>query len=166
MKSSEIITYLGYAALIIIVIYFVTGILKISGEGLQNVLVGPLIEGMTADEKIKRRQQYMDKMEKNYEQTNKNWDKIVGDYKETLKEQMDNDEIEGFEKTKNNIKNLTNYMVETELNKLVELSGNKRSISEALSGEGDKKIDKILKYHNFLKFLEEYEPTDASIFDN
>ena len=166
MKSSEIITYLGYAALIIIVIYFVTGILKISGEGLQNVLVGPLIEGMSTDEKIKRRQQYMDKMEKNYEQTNKNWDKIVGDYKERLKEQMDNDEIEGFEKTKNNIKNLTNYMVETELNKLVELSGNKRSISEALSGEGYKKIEKILKYNNFLKFLEEYEPTDASIFDN
>ena len=37
MKSSEIITYLGYAALIIIVIYFVTGILKISGEGLAKL---------------------------------------------------------------------------------------------------------------------------------
>ena len=54
MKSGEIITYLGYAALIIIVIYFVTGILKISGEGLQNVLVGPLIEGMSANEKLQK----------------------------------------------------------------------------------------------------------------
>ena len=52
MKSGEIITYLGYAALIIIVIYFVTGILKISGEGLQNVLVGPLIEGMSANDTV------------------------------------------------------------------------------------------------------------------
>tara|TARA_Y100000813_G_C24124586_1_gene334469 strand:- start:234 stop:734 length:501 start_codon:yes stop_codon:yes gene_type:complete len=166
MKSGEIITYLGYAALIIIVIYFVTGILKISGEGLQNVLVGPLIEGMSANEKLQKRQKYMDKMEKNYEQTNKNWDKVVGDFKETLKEQMDNDEIEGFEKTKNNIKNLINYMVEYEFNNLVELCGNKKNINTAIDKDGEKKIDKILKYNNFLKFLEEYEPVDASIFDD
>jgi hypothetical protein len=166
MKSQEIITYLGYAALIILVIYFVTGILKISGEGLQNVLVGPLIEGMSANEKLQKRQKYMDKMEKNYEQTNKNWDKVVGDFKETLKEQMDNDEIEGFEKTKNNIKNLTNYMVEYEFNNLVELCGNKKNINTAIDKDGEKKIDKILKYNNFVKFLDEYEPADASIFDN
>lgn len=166
MKSQEIITYLGYAALIILVIYFVTGILKISGEGLQNVLVGPLIEGMSANEKLKKRQKYMDKMEKNYEQTNKNWDKVVGDFKETLKDQMDNDEIEGFEKTKNNIKNLTNYMVEYEFNNLVELCGNKKNINTAIDKDGEKKIDKILKYNNFVKFLDEYEPADASIFDN
>ena len=85
MKSNEIITYLGYGALIILVIYFVTGLLKISGEGLQKVLVGPLIEGMSSDEKMKKRQQYMDRMEKNYKQTNKNWEKVVNDYKETLK---------------------------------------------------------------------------------
>lgn len=166
MKSNEIITYLGYGALIILVIYFVTGLLKISGEGLQKVLVGPLIEGMSADEKMKKRQQYMDRMEKNYKQTNKNWEKVVDDYKENMKQQLDNDEIEGFDETKKHIKNLTQYMVEVEFNKLVELSGNKRNINEALSVEGEKKIDKILKYRNFLKFLEEYEPADDSIFDN
>ena len=57
-------------------------------------------------------------------------------------------------------------MVEFELNRLVELCGNKRNVNISIQGEGEKKIDKILKYHNFLKFLEEYEPTDASIFDN
>ena len=166
MKSNEIITYLGYGALIILVIYFVTGLLKISGEGLQKVLVGPLIEGMSSDEKMKKRQQYMDRMEKNYKQTNKNWEKVVNDYKETLKEQMDNDEIEGFEETKKHIKNLTHYMVEVELNRLVELCGNKKNVNTSIQGEGEKKIDKILKYNNFLKFLEDYEPADASIFDN
>ena len=57
-------------------------------------------------------------------------------------------------------------MVEFELNRLVELCGNKKNVNASIQGEGEKKIDKILKYHNFLKFLEEYEPTDASIFDN
>ena len=166
MKSSEIITYLGYAALIIIVIYFVTGILKISGEGLQNVLVGPIIEGMSDDEKAKRRQKHVEKMEKNFEQTNKNWKKIVEQFKEHLTEAMDNDEIEGFEDIKNHIKNLTHYIVETQLNELVILCGNKKNVDAATRSDGEKKIDKILKYHNFLKFLEEYEPTDASIFDN
>ena len=37
MKSSEIITYLGYAALVLIGLYFTVGILKISGEGLAKL---------------------------------------------------------------------------------------------------------------------------------
>ena len=41
-----------------------------------------------------------------------------------------------------------------------------KNVDAATRSDGEKKIDKILKYHNFLKFLEEYEPTDASIFDN
>lgn len=166
MKSQEIITYLGYAALIILVIYFVTGILKISGEGLQNVLVGPIIEGMSDDEKAKRRQKHVEKMEKNFEETNKKWAKTVEQVKEHLTEAMDNDEIEGFEDTKKHIKNLTHYMVETQLNDLVIMCGNKKNVDAATRKDGENKIDKILKYNNFLKFLEEYEPVDASIFDN
>ena len=167
MKSSEIITYLGYAALIIIVIYFVTGILKISGEGLQRVLVGPIIEGMSDDEKAKRRQKHVEKMEKNFEETNKKWAKIVEQFKEHLTETMDNDEIEGFEDTKKHIKNLIHFSVEKELNQLVTTCGMRKNVQLAIDPKmGERIIDKILKYNNFLKFLEEYEPADASIFDD
>ena len=47
MKTNTILTTLGCLALILLSLYFVYGVLKISGQGLASLSPGPLIEGMS-----------------------------------------------------------------------------------------------------------------------
>lgn len=45
MKSKQIVLTLGYIAIFCVALYFVFGILQISGRGLTNIVGGPMIEG-------------------------------------------------------------------------------------------------------------------------
>ena len=45
MKSKQIVLTLGYIAIFCVALYFVFGILQISGRGLTNMVGGPMIEG-------------------------------------------------------------------------------------------------------------------------
>ena len=45
MKSKQIVLTLGYIAIFCVALYFVFGLLQISGRGLTNMVGGPMIEG-------------------------------------------------------------------------------------------------------------------------
>lgn len=45
MKSKQIVLTLGYIAIFCVALYFVFGLLQISGRGLTNMIGGPMIEG-------------------------------------------------------------------------------------------------------------------------
>ena len=45
MKSKQIVLTLGYIAIFCVALYFVFGILQISGRGLTGMIGGPMIEG-------------------------------------------------------------------------------------------------------------------------
>ena len=45
MKSKQIVLTLGYIAIFCVALYFVFGILQISGRGLTGMVGGPMIEG-------------------------------------------------------------------------------------------------------------------------
>ena len=45
MKSKQIVLTLGYIAIFCVALYFVFGLLQISGRGLTGMIGGPMIEG-------------------------------------------------------------------------------------------------------------------------
>ena len=51
MQAKNIVYFLGSLVLILLSVYFVTGLLNISGTGLASLGKGTVIEGMTDDEK-------------------------------------------------------------------------------------------------------------------
>lgn len=72
MKSKDIVYTLGYIALFCIALYFVFGLLKISGQGLSSMgLEGDIIEGMSD----KKKEKALDKLDKIIEKKKKNWKK-------------------------------------------------------------------------------------------
>ena len=70
MKSKDIVYTLGYIALFCVALYFVFGLLKISGQGLSSMgLDNNVIEGMT---------------DKQQEKANKKLDKVISDTKKGI----------------------------------------------------------------------------------
>jgi hypothetical protein len=68
MKSKDIVYTLGYIALFCIALYFVFGLLKISGQGLSSMgLEGDIIEGMSD----KKKEKALDKLDKIIEKKKK-----------------------------------------------------------------------------------------------
>lgn len=82
MKSKDIVYTLGYIALFCVALYFVFGLLKISGQGLSSMsLDNNVIEGMT---------------DKQQENANKKLDKVISDTKkglEKIENRIDPDEF-------------------------------------------------------------------------
>ena len=72
MKSKDIVYTLGYSALFCIALYFVFGILKISGQGLSSIgLGGDIIEGMSE----KKTEKALNKLDKIIEKKEKELEK-------------------------------------------------------------------------------------------
>jgi hypothetical protein len=77
MKSKDIVYTLGYTALFCIALYFVFGILKISGQGLSSIgLGGDIIEGMSE----KKKEKALDKLDKIIEKKEKELAKKQEDF--------------------------------------------------------------------------------------
>ena len=93
MKSQQIATTLGYAALVIVALYFVFGILKLSGQGLASMgFDGNTVEGFKPAELDKSAEVLEKEVEKAKTQASvkamTNWDDAseYGEYKEQLLE--------------------------------------------------------------------------------
>jgi len=77
MKSKDIVYTLGYIALFCIALYFVFGLLKISGQGLSSMgLEGDIIEGMSD----KKKEKALDKLDKIIEKKKKELEKKQEDF--------------------------------------------------------------------------------------
>ena len=74
MKSKQIVLTLGYISIFCVALYFVFGILQISGRGLTGMVGGPLIEGMTDKQR--------EKAEKEMEEVNTTLEKLLEDKKD------------------------------------------------------------------------------------
>ena len=77
MKSKQIVLTLGYIAIFCVALYFVFGILQISGRGLTGMVGGPMIEGMTDKQR--------EKAEKDIEEVNIKLEKDLEGLKEGLR---------------------------------------------------------------------------------
>ena len=67
MQAKNIVYFLGALVIILLSVYFVTGLLNISGTGLASLGKGTVIEGMTDDEKnAKAHERIEKKIAKNY----------------------------------------------------------------------------------------------------
>jgi len=77
MNPQKIVLTLGYLSLILLAVYFVTGLLKIGGEGLSKLgYTETFIEGMTNEE---RREQKMERLAKKMDATIKQYDEMSED---------------------------------------------------------------------------------------
>jgi hypothetical protein len=77
MKSKDIVYTLGYVALFSIALYFVFGLLKISGQGLSSIgLTGDIIEGMSD----KKKEKSLNRIDKLIEKKEKELEKMQEDF--------------------------------------------------------------------------------------
>lgn len=158
--SKDFLYNLGVVTLFIFAMYFAYAVLKGSGEGMQRLLKSNnIIEGMGN----KQREEYVDKMEKKYEKLIEKTKKELSNekMKPMIDSMVDKDEIEGFEDTKNYVLKIAKFNLELNFNTLIEGMANKNRI-DVNSKDFIKKRDEILKMHDFIKFLENYEGIDSS----
>lgn len=154
MKSKQIVLTLGYISIFCVALYFVFGILQISGRGLTGMVGGPMIEGMTD----KQRQ----KTEKEMEEVNVTLEKLLEDSRKGWGKTFLNmdDDIEGFDEFQENFLTLADYSLEVQKNLLMyaffqqlktkkNINLNDKNIQEQMT--------KIVNLYNFKKFLEEHE---------
>lgn len=157
MKSKQIVLTLGYIAIFCVALYFVFGILQISGRGLTGMVGGPLIEGMTDKQR--------EKAEKDIEEVNIKLEKDLEGLKEGLgKAFLNADQIDGFDRFQENLITITNYSLEMQKNLLL------RQMIDQIKKKGNmnfndkhiqEQMNKLLTMNNFKKFLEEHENIDV-----
>lgn len=156
MKSQKIATTLGYAALVIIALYFVFGILKLSGQGLANMGFSEhVMEGMTDKDR--------EKAEKDIEDANTNIEEMLEQVKENkfTKSFVNFDDTAGFDDFKENLITLINFNLEVKKNMLI--SGMINTVKKK-KGKIDfnnkyyqDQMDQINRLVKFRTFLEEHE---------
>ena len=157
MKSKQIVLTLGYIAIFCVALYFVFGLLQISGRGLTNMIGGPMIEGMTDKQR--------EKAEKDIEEVNIKLEKDLEGLKEGLgKAFLNADQIDGFDRFQENLITITNYSLEMQKNLLL------RQMIDQIKKKGNmnfndkhiqEQMNKLLTMNNFKKFLEEHENIDV-----
>jgi len=102
MKSKQIVYTLGYITLFCVALYFVFGILKLSGQGLSSMgFDGNIVEGMKnkkeqekLDEKLEKFKEFMETMKELYDKAREdiipsNLDEIKSSIKEGLEMQVE-----------------------------------------------------------------------------
>ena len=91
MQAKNIVYFLGALVIILLSVYFVTGLLNISGTGLASLGKGTVIEGMTDDEKNAKA---LERTEKKLQAHGK----ALDSFNETMDEQETSlSEIEGLD---------------------------------------------------------------------
>ena len=154
MQSKQIVLTLGYIAIFCVALYFVFGILQISGHGLTGMVGGPMIEGMTDKQR--------EKAEKDVEEANTTLEKLLEDARKGMGKAFLNmdDDIDGFDEFQENFLTLADYSLEAQKNMLMStflqqlktkknINLNDKNIQEQMT--------KIVNLYNFKKFLEEHK---------
>ena len=158
MKSKQIVLTLGYIAIFCVALYFVFGILQISGRGLTNMVGGPMIEGMTDKQR--------EKAEKDVEEANVKLEKSLEDSKKGFgKAFLNMDQIDGFDQFQENLLTLINYGLEMQKNLIIsQLMGQIKKKGGNINFNDkhiQEQMNKIITMSNFKKFLEEHENIDV-----
>ncbi len=143
MNPQKIVLTLGYLSLILLSVYFLTGLLKISGEGLSKLgYTETFIEGMSNEE---RQEQKMERLSKSL-------DKFIKQYDE-MSEQLDkkNDEI-------NQVMGLSEFSQIIEIYKSQKETDIKQKLVDAVSnGRGiDSIAASIIKDAQLIQALDSY----------
>ena len=157
MKSKDIVFTLGYVAIFCIALYLVFGLLKISGNGLTSITDDSVVEGMS-NRQLKKTE---DLIEKGNDYLEKELSRFSKD--ENVKNIVNFDDISGADDYQENATQIMKVFLEIQKNKLLESFINKNSKKQHI-GFTDKatqnSIDNILRFSNFIKFLEEHESVD------
>ena len=154
MKSQQIATTLGYAALVIVALYFVFGILKLSGQGLASMgFDGNTVEGFKPAELDKSAEVLEKEVEKAKTQASvkamANWDDAseYGEYKEQL--------LELAKLQREMKKHQFHSLIVSSLNSKTPKTPNLLDKNIKLYGE------EMIYMNNLVKFLEEDPDFDA-----
>ena len=143
MNPQKIVLTLGYLSLILIAVYFVTGLLKIGGEGLSKLgYTETFIEGMTNEER----------QEKQLERLSKKLDKDAKTLEEQNKQaEEDNDYI-------NDVMGLSEFSQVIEILKTrKENDIKKKIVDEVTNGRGLERISaSIIKDSQLIQALDSY----------
>ena len=157
MKANKIITTLGCLALILLSLYFVYGVLKISGQGLASLSPGPLIEGMSDS--------WKKKYEKLFSKTSEKADAVISkaESNDTIGLALDIDSVEGFGVAKKATVKFIEMMRDAKINSYIADMAKRMNTSsdpEQVLGEKESKnkskVDTILRLDRFLRILKEY----------
>ena len=96
MKSKQIVYTLGYITLFCIALYFVFGLLKLSGQGLSSMgFDGNIVEGMDnkrqakLDEKLEKFKEMMEEMKENIDNASESLPSNLDEIKSSIKEGLE-----------------------------------------------------------------------------
>jgi len=153
MKSKQIVYTLGYITLFCVALYFVFGLLKLSGQGLSSMgFDGNIVEGMDNKAKAKRQEKLDEKLEKFKEMM------------EEMKETFDNASESlpsNLDEIKSSMKEALEMQVEFQSASLVVImmdqfkkKNGMNSIMKILKMKGRGTFEEIYEIKKFIKFLD------------
>jgi hypothetical protein len=162
MKSKQIVYTLGYIALFCIALYFVFGLLKISGQGLSSMGFNRnVIEGFGGGSD-KQQERYREKQEKKIEDANEKMEAMFGQFEnDPLSASYINmDDVAGFDDFKENILRMVDIHLKIKknmtLNMLLDQMKGKKGMdlnNKVIHAQ----IDSIDRLYKFKTFLQEHE---------
>ena len=146
MQKKQIVLYLGYSALILLAIYFASGLLKIGGEGLaaagysEESLKEGFIEGMTDEEKQEKKNERLQKKLEEQVEENAKMDEAIDSTREEL------DTVEGMPEYQDIVEYHKDILELTVRNQIKECITNNKPL--------DSKSASIIKNMQMLKALD------------
>ena len=147
MKSKQIVLTLGYIAIFCVALYFVFGILQISGRGLTGMVGGPMIEGFKPAELDKSSEFLEELMEK---MRNGKFTKALANWDDTSEYDEYKEKLLDYAKFQREMYKYTLHnMIISNLNAKKPKQPN--FTDKVYASE----IDRVLRVHRFVKFLEE-----------
>lgn len=146
MQKKQIVLYLGYSALILLALYFASGLLKIGGEGLAalrapvSALKEGFIEGMTDEEKQEKKNERLQKKLEEQVEENSKMDEAIDSTREEL------DTVEGMSEYQDIVEYHKDILELTVRNQIKECITNNKPL--------DSKSASIIKNMQMLKALD------------
>jgi hypothetical protein len=155
MNQKDLIYLIGIVALAAFAFYIIFGVLKVSGMGLSG-LGNNVVEGMT-DKQEKR---FEKQLEKANEAIEKNMEKLSDS--DIAKNLLNQDDVEGFSDYQENIGEVLNLYCEVQKNMLIrdlieKSSRGKNVVNSGFDKQSKEKMDDIIRFSQFKRFLEEHE---------
>ena len=150
MQKKQIVLYLGYSALILLALYFASGLLKIGGEGLASLGYSgdSLKEGFGDDDDKdeEKKQKAKERMEKKLEDIVESQENAIK-FLDSLREECDMiDGMTDYQTILDNVRDSTDIMLRRTVQQgLINSKGN-------LSDK--KKQDEIIRYYQLSKALD------------
>lgn len=150
MKSKQIVYTLGYITLFCVALYFVFGILKLSGQGLSSMgFDGNIVEGMDnkrqakLDEKLEKFKEMMEEMKENIDKASESLPSNLDEIKSSIKE--------GLEMQ---VEWQTDLLITQAMQSYSKKNGGFSFINKIMAIKGRGSMDEIHQMKKFIKLLD------------